>query len=142
MRWTLPMGVLTLALAGCSSSPNILPDRGDDIQTVYGKHLSGEIHAERAAPPAGTAESAQEQTVRIVQVRHDREPGIRDLNIDGFVRDQKSEIEPLFPLLPNPQLVLFVYPHLSPKGHPVPGYSVPFRMYEKDEYAMPGETKL
>lgn len=138
--WMLAAGALTLLLTGCSSAPNVLPDRGEDIKTVYGKHIAGEIHANSAASQ-NTEQSDPQQTVSPIQIQHQRSLGNQDVNIEGFVRDQKKEIESLFPLLPNPQLVMFVFPHLSPKGHPVPGYSVPFRFYAKDEYAMPGEIK-
>ncbi|MGH7395628.1 MAG: TIGR03751 family conjugal transfer lipoprotein, partial [Candidatus Methylomirabilales bacterium] len=51
-----------------------------------------------------------------------------------------TEIEALFPALPNPQLVLYVYPHLGEDGAPVPGYATAFPLYERVEYALPGEA--
>jgi conjugative transfer region lipoprotein (TIGR03751 family) len=63
--------------------------------------------------------------------------GAADLH--GYTQQAHNEIEQVFPLLPNPQLVLFVFPHLSAEGAPVPGYSTAFPMYAVDQYAMPGE---
>ena len=67
------------------------------------------------------------------QLRNDR----RDLV--GYTRDANNEINQQFPRLPNPELSLYVFPHFSRKGHPIPGYSSAYWMYEKDEYALPGE---
>lgn len=57
----------------------------------------------------------------------------------GFVRNQSNELHTKFPLLPNPVLTMFVFPHLTQDGNPVPGYSTQFRMYKQDHYALPQE---
>ena len=36
-----------------------------------------------------------------------------------------------FRKLPNPQLVLYVYPHFSAAGDPIPGYATWFTVYER-----------
>lgn len=63
-----------------------------------------------------------------------------DYNYSDYTRGVNNELEMLFPKLPNPTLVMYVYPHISNAGVPVPGYSTAFPMYEKTEYALPGET--
>ena len=53
-----------------------------------------------------------------------------------------NEIRNLFPRLPNPDLVLYVYPHLSgTEQAPVPGYSTVFPFYQRVQYALPGERQ-
>jgi conjugative transfer region lipoprotein (TIGR03751 family) len=70
----------------------------------------------------------------------DRLTGNKDVDLAGYTRDVNSEIEQQFPRLPNPTLVMYVYPHLSTDSRlPVPGYSTAFPFYERPEYAMPGE---
>jgi len=44
-----------------------------------------------------------------------------------------------FQWLPNPTLTMYVFPHLSGAGHPVPGYSTFFKLYTQDHIAAPGE---
>ena len=56
-----------------------------------------------------------------------------------FVRTQGSELINQFPVVPNPVLNLFVYPHLSTNEYPVPGYTTVFRLYKEDHYALPNE---
>lgn len=49
------------------------------------------------------------------------------------------DVDPAFHWLPNPTLVMYVFPHLTAAGHPVPGYSTFFRLYTQDHIAGPGE---
>jgi len=44
-----------------------------------------------------------------------------------------------FPRLPNPDLVMVVFPHMA-GGVPIPGYSTVFPMFGRVQYAMPGES--
>ena len=59
---------------------------------------------------------------------------------EPYTRTAENEIDSLFPRLPNPDLVMYVFPHLA-GSHPtpVPGYSTVFALYDHVQYAMPGE---
>lgn len=57
----------------------------------------------------------------------------------GFIRTQGTELQNRFPFIPNPSINLFVYPHLSKDGHPIPGYTTIFNLFEKNHYALPNE---
>ena len=57
------------------------------------------------------------------------------------MREAANEIDTVFPLLPNPTLVMYIFPHLSGSERtPVPGYVTTFPFYERVEYALPGEV--
>jgi conjugative transfer region lipoprotein (TIGR03751 family) len=58
----------------------------------------------------------------------------------GFIRTQATELESRFPRLPNPILNMFIVPHLTKGGNPVPGYTTHFNLYKVDQYALPGES--
>lgn len=46
----------------------------------------------------------------------------------------------LFRRLPNPDLELYIFPHLAgSEGVPVPGYTTVFPFYNRVQYALPGE---
>ena len=61
-------------------------------------------------------------------------------NQQAYTRTAANEIYSQFKRLPNPDLVMYVYPHLAgSEGAPVPGYSTVFPLYNKMQYAMPGE---
>ena len=62
--------------------------------------------------------------------------------LHGYTRTAHDELDTTFPRLPNPTLVLYVFPHLAgAERAPVPGYVTTFPMYEQVEYALPGEVE-
>jgi len=57
-----------------------------------------------------------------------------------YSRDSVNEIKSQFRRLPNPDLVMYVFPHLAGTDPvPTPGYTTIFPLYNKVKYAMPGE---
>jgi conjugative transfer region lipoprotein (TIGR03751 family) len=61
---------------------------------------------------------------------------------EPYARSAANEIRNLFPRLPNPDLLLYVYPHLSgTEQAPIPGYSTVFPFYQRVQYALPGERQ-
>lgn len=58
----------------------------------------------------------------------------------AYTRTAANEIRTQFPRLPNPDLVLYVFPHLTGSEQaPVPGYATVFPFYQTVQYALPGE---
>lgn len=53
--------------------------------------------------------------------------------------DEAGKADKEFQWLPNPTLTMYVFKHLTPAGHPVPGYSTFFRLYTQHHIAAPGE---
>lgn len=62
----------------------------------------------------------------------------RQVNTYSYSRSEANVLRLRFPLLPNPSLSLYVFPHLK-DGAPVPGYVTSFKLYDRDIYALPGE---
>lgn len=58
---------------------------------------------------------------------------------DRLVSDKEETMQRDFMWLPNPTLSMYVFKHLTPAGHPVPGYSTFFRLYTQNYIAAPGE---
>ena len=121
------ISLISLVLAGCASTKdNVLPQDGPSMKAIYDGHMQ----AMNARNP---------QAIR-------RELGNRRLAtgeaaLQGYARDAFNEIDVLFPRLPNPTLVMYVFPHLAGQMKaPVPGYATAFPMYEQVEYALPGEV--
>jgi len=109
--------LISIALITGCSSQKLIPDTGEQIIDIYKQHV-------------GSTDSVHKM---FREVRNNRK------DLKGYTRDSSNEISQSFPMLPNPELSIYVFPHLSRKGHPVPGYSSSYLMYEKNEYAMPGE---
>lgn len=55
-------------------------------------------------------------------------------------RSDDNAIKALFQRLPNPDLEMYILPHLTgSEGIPVPGYTTVFPFYNRVQYALPGE---
>lgn len=113
--------LLPLVFGGCAGKDELLPQDGPTMREVYDGHFR-----RGGQPSAGAGEFG----------RWLARPGL-----EGYTREAATEIERQFPRLPNPDLVMYVFPHLSDNGYPVPGYSTVIPMYETVEYALPGEKE-
>lgn len=61
----------------------------------------------------------------------------------SYTRTAQNEIYRQFHRLPNPDLVMYVFPHLAGTDPvPVPGYSTVFPLYQRVQYALPGERAV
>ena len=120
-----PVLISALLLGGCAiSKDTVLPQDGKPMKQIYEEHFEriGEQGTDRAREQLGRVSSSSEA------------------NLHGYVRDVYNEIRTTFPRLPNPTLVMFVFPHLAgSESVPVPGYATSFTMYNRVEYALPGE---
>ncbi|OCX15339.1 TIGR03751 family conjugal transfer lipoprotein [Ectopseudomonas hydrolytica] len=57
-----------------------------------------------------------------------------------YTRTAQNEIYRQFHRLPNPDLLMYVFPHLAGSDPvPVPGYTTLFPLYQRVQYALPGE---
>ena len=121
------LGLISLILAGCASTKDsVLPQDGPSMKAIYEGHIEAMnardpqvVRGELGNRPIATGEAA----------------------LEGYTREAFNEIDTLFPRLPNPTLVMYVFPHLAGEaGAPVPGYATAFPMYEQVEYALPGEV--
>ena len=123
------LALISLALAGCASTKEaVLPQDGPSMKAIYEAH----IHEMSARDP-----------LSIRQELGDRPILTGDSALHGYTRDAANEIDAIFPRLPNPTLVMYVFPHLAgEESVPVPGYATAFPMYERTEYALPGEVPV
>ena len=122
-----PLIIVLISLAGCAGSKDtMLPADGPSMKTIYTEHFN---------------DIGLQDTMRVRNELKARplETGLADLA--GYVRDAFNELDTHFPRLPNPTLVMYVFPHLAGVERlPVPGYSTTFPMYRQVEYALPGEV--
>jgi conjugative transfer region lipoprotein (TIGR03751 family) len=127
-RSTLSLSLIALiSLAGCAASKDtILPADGASMQSIYSAHF-GDIGLH---DPMAARKELKSRPIA---------SDVTDLS--GYVRDAYVELDAHFPRLPNPTLVMYVFPHLAGLERvPVPGYATTFPMYRQVEYALPGEV--
>lgn len=120
-------GTVALMLSGCSTSKDEMLPPGDSSMLELWNNGASTTHA--------TAESRT--TLR--RPVSDSESTIGQQTRDSYSRTQENEIQQTFPRLPNPDMVMYVFPHLADGNTPVPGYSTVFPFYSQVEYALPGE---
>ena len=116
-----------LLVAGCASTKEaVLPQDGHSMKAIYDAH----VEAMGARDPQAWQGQLGGRPLTASEVPLDR-----------YTRDAHNELETTFPRLPNPTLRMYVFPHLATDERvPVPGYVTTFPMYERVEYALPGEV--
>ena len=125
-----PIAVLasiSLLLGGCATTKDaVLPQDGPGIQMIYDQHFQ---------------QLGKDSALALRDGLGGRVIDTGDGDLAGYTREAFNEIDTVFPRLPNPTLVMYVFPHLAEdEGVPVPGYVTAFPMYEGVEYALPGEV--
>ncbi len=145
-----------LGLQGCMGSKDrIFPKETPTMKQIYDGHFKsmGASDMERARlemhgreywvvdEKSSAAKNKEGDIIRTQRVLAEPRPiASGDADLEGYTRTAENEISGRFPRLPNPTLVMYVYPHLGPGGAPIPGYSTTLPMYVGVEYAMPGES--
>ncbi|EJB5615133.1 TIGR03751 family conjugal transfer lipoprotein [Klebsiella oxytoca] len=116
-----------LWLAGCSTSKEELLPPGASTMLDLWQQKSGS--------PQMAAEARAVLRRDLNDVERNAQPAVAE----SYSRDANSEIQQQFPRLPNPDLVMYVFPHMTVGNVPVPGYSTVFPFYSQVQYALPGE---
>lgn len=119
----LPLALLT----GCSTTQeDLLPvDPDTSMMTLWNQR-------------AGGAQALDEQRSTLRRPLND--PAARTQEQKAYTRSAASEIQSQFVRLPDPDMVMYIFPHLAGSSPvPVPGYSTVFPLYTRVQYAMPGE---
>lgn len=159
MHWTKPV-VLTLALAlgACATQDTILPETEETMLDIYRGAMTAQeqsdidflqlvdVCQDLALEDAESSIEDCEDTVRehaaILYRQIDAQPAGEDLDYLPYTREVDTEIENLFPRLDNPDIVIYIYPHLATRTRaPIPGYSTVIPLYEQVHYRLPGESQ-
>ena len=127
LRPIVIIGWISLALGGCASTKeSVLPQDGPSMKAIYDTHFEG---------------MGADDPYVLRRELGTRPLGDDDVDLAGYSRTAHTELETIFPMLPNPTLVMYVFPHLAGSERvPVPGYATTFTLYERVEYALPGEV--
>lgn len=110
--------ISTNFLTACSNmSGNVVPQNGPTMEQVYDGMTGGQKTKTHAA-------------------------AYPKRNISYLPRGTKesSSVDREFRKLPNPELKMYVFPHVAGKEEvPIPGYYTAFSAYEQDHYALQNE---
>lgn len=134
IEWLLVV-VAVMALAGCATSKEkLLTHDGDTMLDIWNRETGGAAGGGRATRELLDARQTLRRPLTDADVQ--AAPGVQS----PYTRTAQNEIYRQFHRLPNPDLVMYVFPHLAGTDPvPVPGYSTVFPLYQRVQYALPGE---
>ncbi|MCX8957015.1 TIGR03751 family conjugal transfer lipoprotein [Erwinia psidii] len=124
---TLAAVLLAVTLTGCSTSKDEMLPPGDSSMLDMWNDGASVTH------------TTTESRATLRRPVSDGERVISQQTRESYSRTQENEIQQTFPRLPNPDMVMYVFPHLADGSTPVPGYSTVFPFYSQVQYALPGE---
>ena len=124
-----------IALSGCATHKQpVLPHGERTMLDIWDSQTAGASPSD----PAGRQLLEARQTLR--RPLDETEVISAQTSDTAYTRNASNEIYRQFHRLPNPDLIMYVFPHLSgTEPVPVPGYSTVFPFYQRVQYAMPGE---
>ena len=122
-------------LAGCATTKDkVLPHGDATMLDIWNQQTGGSAGAAQATRQLMDAREALRRPLSAVDETN------TPVDNAAYTRTAQNEITQLFHRLPNPDMVMYVFPHLAGTDPtPVPGYSTVFPFYERVHYAMPGE---
>ena len=160
MNWISPKlaagaALLTL-VAGCANQETILPPAEREMIDIYREAMN---QVEGPSAPAfnpeaicssleleETPEDCQKKLeVHAEAVYRHIDDGTPEQSMEyvDYTRTALTELDNLFPRHDNPDMVIYVYPHLATRTRaPIPGYTTVIPLYERIEYRLPGEALL
>ena len=152
------MAAMIAVIAGCGTNQTILPEGEREMIDIYREALSQVDAGDNGLvdPQVVCASLKLKKNTKLEDCVAVLNEAAADAlsDLDGpippqpldyvpYTRQVESELENLFPRLPNPDIVIYVYPHLATRSRaPIPGYSSVISLYERVEYQLPGETPL
>ncbi len=138
----------TVALSGCATNTeDLLSHDSGTMRDIWDASTGAGMNS-------GTGESAPNRRLLDARLSLRRPPSALPqspdaprpvpaaiaVDLTSYTRTAQNEIRRQFQRLPNPDLVMYVFPHLAGTDPvPVPGYSTVFPLYQRVQYAMPGE---
>ena len=110
-----------LMLSACTTSAvssGTIPEGGLTVSQIYQQSMG---------------EPVQRWSVKLPQ---------KHVNYEGYTRDASNEVNQLFKPLDNPQIPIYVFPHVALIGDEQllkPGYSTGFFLYKQNQFALASE---
>ena len=125
IKFVLLTFVLSAILSGCASKlEDVTNPNAPTMKEVYEDYTG-----------SNQAEITERQAVLL------QRPAVEPADLQLGLPPYPERLDHLYPRLPNPDLFMYVRPHaVGITGAPIPAYITRFSMYERQPYALPGET--
>ncbi|MCW0202404.1 MAG: TIGR03751 family conjugal transfer lipoprotein [Rhodanobacter thiooxydans] len=139
INWSkaLALALAVAALGGCATSKEKMLSHGGSTMMDIWQQEAGD-------GGGGTGHMTRRQ---LLDARQSLRRPLTEADVQAapaeqmrYTRTARNEVQRQFQRLPNPDLVMYVFPHLAGTDPvPVPGYTTVFPLYQRVQYAMPGE---
>jgi conjugative transfer region lipoprotein (TIGR03751 family) len=160
VNWINPKTVSSLALltiiTGCANQETILPPAEREMIDIY-REAMNQVEGPTALafdpaticssleleePPEECQKKLEAHAQAVYRQLEEVKPE-QPLEYVEYTRTALRELDSLFPRHDNPDMVIYVYPHLATRTRaPIPGYTTVIPLYERIEYRLPGESIL
>lgn len=108
---------LLVVLAGCSTSKEkIFKDDMPTMKAVYEEKFNNLYVNEKPQIERELEEEGSQSNEPVVSAY--------------------AKLHEQFPKAPNPTMLMYIFPHLTQAGTPVPGYNTYFKLYETDHFTL------
>tara|TARA_R110000823_G_scaffold101329_4_gene217745 strand:- start:2061 stop:2510 length:450 start_codon:yes stop_codon:yes gene_type:complete len=124
-----------LLLSGCATTKDeLLSHHGQTMLDIWSREAGSTTDGGHAARELMDARQALRRPLSTTDIQG------MPADQTSYTRTAQTEIYSQFKRLPNPDLVMYVFPHLAGTDPvPVPGYSTVFPLHQRVQYALPGE---
>ena len=130
MKKMIALTAALISLNACTTpGAHMIPDGEMSMSQIYKKTMASNDSSIR-----------NNQMPRESVSQKKRSPVI---NYTGYTSTSKNELKALFKTINNPQIPIYIYPHMVRVGDddlPKPGYSSAFFLYKKVQFALPSEN--
>ncbi|HVV67995.1 MAG TPA: TIGR03751 family conjugal transfer lipoprotein [Gammaproteobacteria bacterium] len=129
------------SLVGCSNMRgNVVPQTGPTMAQVY--------DSMGVAQPKNATSPVTPSPTKMNSSNSSGEDALPDIRSTAKAQTRSAGLKThlgvsnnTFHKLPNPELKMYVYPHLAGESEiPIPGYTTVFNAYSRDHYQLPQET--
>lgn len=122
-------------LAGCTTpGQNMIPQGGDmTMSQIYQQETGLSL----------TGGDGQSYSHSLNGIRNGVIGPLPEPSYVAYTATAKNEVDSLFRPLPNPEIPIYIYPHLVHTGgesYPKPGLTTDFFLYRTNHFAMPNEA--
>ncbi len=126
---------VALTLTGCGTSKDkLLPHDDRTMMDIWTSETGGSAQGGQTARQLLDARQSLRRPLTETDLK------AAPVVAASYSRTAQNEIYSQFHRLPNPDLAMYVFPHLTGSDPaPVPGYTTIFPLYQRQQYAMPGE---
>ena len=137
--WISALALAVTGLGGCATSQDdLLPTGGTSMADIWQGATTGGA--------SGTTSTESGHVTRLDNARTALRRPLSGQDVTAeraaYTRTAENEIDSQFSRLPNPDMTLYIFPHLSggtAEQVPVPGYTTVFPLYNRPHYGQPGE---